>query len=69
MSESDGPEYQWDANDFANIITISGACLASVLLVLFKSRCKKVTVCCGVWSCDRELPENREDPEGILTHP
>ena len=49
-------EYKWDANDFANIITISGACIASVLLVLFKSRCEKVSVCCGMWACDRELP-------------
>eukprot|EP01047_Picozoa_sp_COSAG01_P118358 COSAG01_NODE_47037_length_394_cov_1.050847_2_plen_37_part_01 len=34
--------YQWTANDWSNIVTISAAALASVLLVLFKSRCTQI---------------------------
>lgn len=48
-------------NDLANLITISSAAVASVLLVLFKSRCQKISFCCGLWSCDRAVQEGEEE--------
>ena len=45
-------------NDLANLITISSSALGTVLLallVLFKSRCKTISFCCGLWKCDREV--------------
>lgn len=36
--------------------SIGGLCL-----ILFKSRCEKISICWGVWSCDRKVLE--EDSE------
>jgi hypothetical protein len=52
----------WNANDYANIITISAAAISSVLLVIFKSRCKKINLCCGAVNCLRD-PMEEDDPE------
>ena len=35
-------------NDIANLITISSAALGTVLLVLFKSSCQKITLFWGL---------------------
>ena len=35
----------WTPNDYSNFITISAAAIGSTLLVIFKSRCKKITIC------------------------
>jgi hypothetical protein len=61
MTESD--TYLWTANDWSNIITISSAALASVLLVLFKSRCSEIRVCWGLWSCTRQVQETEASDE------
>ena len=53
-------DYQWTANDWSNIVTISSAALASVLLVLFKSRCSRISMCWGLWSCDRVVQEESD---------
>ena len=55
--------YEWDAGDISNIITISSAALASVLMVLFRSRCSRISLCFGLWSCDRVVQEQDEEPE------
>ena len=48
----------WNANDYSNLITISASAIASVLLVLFKSRCSKISICFGLLSCDRKIIES-----------
>ena len=53
----------WTSNDYANIITISAAAISSVLLVVFKSRCKNIKLCCGFIDCIRE-PKGESDEEG-----
>tara|TARA_R100001086_G_scaffold249653_1_gene190200 strand:+ start:3354 stop:3617 length:264 start_codon:yes stop_codon:yes gene_type:complete len=53
----------WTSNDYANIITISAAAISSVLLVVFKSRCKNIKLCCGLIDCIRE-PKGESDEEG-----
>jgi len=52
--------YEWNAGDISNIVTISAAALASVLMVLFKSRCSEISVFWGLWKCNR-------DPAGEAT--
>ena len=59
MSES----YVWNANDYSNIITIGASALASVLLVIFKSRCKTINLCCGLLSCNREVKDDESEEE------
>ena len=53
----------WNANDYSNLITISASAIASVLLVLFKSRCSKITICFGLLSCDRKVMEDDEEKQ------
>ena len=55
--------YEWNAGDISNIITISSAALASVLMVLFRSRCSRISLCCGLWSCNRVVQEQDEEAE------
>ena len=55
----------WTPNDYSNIITIGAAAVGSVLLILFKSRCKNIKLCCGVVECVREPPppEDQQDDD------
>jgi len=53
--------YQWNAGDYSNLITISASAIASVLLVIFKSRCKKISICFGLLSCDRVVQSDEDD--------
>ena len=53
--------YVWNANDWSNLITISASAIASVLLVVFKSRCVKINLCFGLLSCDRKPQDESED--------
>jgi len=62
MSESN-ESYVWNANDYSNIITIGASALASVLLVIFKSRCKTINLCCGLLSCNREVKDDESEEE------
>ena len=60
MSESD--TYVWNANDWSNLITISASAIASVLLVVFKSRCTTINLCFGLLSCNRK-PKDEDEEE------
>tara|TARA_R100001244_G_scaffold83158_1_gene64256 strand:+ start:331 stop:606 length:276 start_codon:yes stop_codon:yes gene_type:complete len=60
MSQEITLSSEWNANDYSNIITISSAAIASVLLVIFKSRCSNISVCFGLFSCDREVIEDED---------
>lgn len=55
------PSYNWNANDYSNIITIGASALASVLLVIFKSRCKTINLCCGLINCIRDPKDDDEE--------
>ena len=41
----------WTPDDYSNIITIGAAAVGSVMLILYKSRCTKISLCCGLWAC------------------
>jgi hypothetical protein len=71
MSESEDKQLTgfdlWTPNDYSNFITICAAAIGSTLLVIFKSRCKNIKLCCGVVECIREPldisdEENNEEP-------
>ena len=75
MSDSNGvvivssdESYVWNANDWSNLITISASAIASVLLVVFKSRCTTINLCCGLLSCNRK-PKEEEEEEEKQTNP
>ena len=51
----------WSSNDYANIITISAAAISSVLLVIFKSRCKTINICCGLINCLRDPKDDTDE--------
>ena len=60
---SSDEKYVWNANDWSNLITISASAIASVLLVVFKSRCTTINLCCGLLSCNRKPKEEEEEEE------
>ena len=70
MSESATPPLtgfdSWSANDYSNFVTICAAAVGSTLLVVFKSRCVKISLCFGLWSCDREVQDASDDEEAII---
>ena len=53
----------WTPNDYSNFITISAAAIGSTLLVIFKSRCKTINLCCGLLSCNREVKDESEEEQ------
>ena len=70
MSDSNDPiiisndeTYVWNANDWSNLITISASAVASVLLVVFKSRCTTINLCFGLLSCNRKPKEDSEEEQ------
>jgi len=76
MSDSNGvvivssdESYVWNANDWSNLITISASAIASVLLVVFKSRCTTINLCCGLLSCNRKPKEEDDEEEEQQTNP
>jgi|TARA_R110002096_G_C14289113_1_gene697332 hypothetical protein len=56
----------WNANDYSNIITVGAAALCSILMVIFKSRCSKIKLCCGAFSCDRKVQEEDGEKKKIV---
>ena len=59
----------WTPNDYSNFITICAAAVGSTLLVIFKSRCVKISLCFGLWSCDREVQDESDTDETIIPSP
>ena len=56
-------KYVWNANDWSNLITISASAIASVLLVVFKSRCTTINLCFGLLSCNRKPKDDEEEDD------
>ena len=53
----------WTPNDYSNFITISAAAIGSTLLVIFKSRCRNITLCWGLLGCIRDVQEESDEEE------
>ena len=69
MANSSNESYVWNANDYSNIITIGASALASVLLVIFKSRCRTINLCCGLIGCNRDVMSDSEDEDNNNNNP
>ena len=54
---------EWTPNDYANIATVGAAAMCSLMMVLFKSRCRKITICWGIFSCNRVVTNDSEDED------
>ena len=63
MSDTGNTLTDWTPNDYSNIITIGAAAIGSVLLIVFKSRCDKISLCFGLFSCHRKVKEEEEEEE------
>ena len=37
--------------------------LGALLHVIFQSRCTRISLCFGLWSCDRRVPDDDGDEE------
>ena len=53
----------WSPNDYSNFVTISAAAIGTTLLVIFKSRCKNISLCFGLISCIRDVQSDSEGEE------
>ena len=53
----------WTPNDYSNFITISAAAIGSTLLVIFKSRCKNISLCWGLIGCIRDVKDDTDEEE------
>eukprot|EP01048_Picozoa_sp_COSAG05_P029851 COSAG05_NODE_10048_length_586_cov_0.944559_1_plen_69_part_10 len=53
-----------EPNDLANLLTVGGAAMCSLMMVLFKSRCTKISICFGLWSCDRAVAGDDDEENG-----
>ena len=63
MSETGNTLTDWTPNDYSNIITIGAAAIGTTLLVIFKSRCKNISLCCGLINCIRDVKSDSEGEE------
>ena len=48
-------------NDLANLLTVGSAAVGSILLICFKSRCTNVSLCFGLWACDRNVSDESDE--------
>tara|TARA_R110000824_G_scaffold13652_1_gene59144 strand:- start:1473 stop:1784 length:312 start_codon:yes stop_codon:yes gene_type:complete len=53
---------EWSPNDWSNILTVGAAALCSLLMVLFKSRCSRISLCWGIFSCNRVVKDDDDEP-------
>ena len=58
---------EWSPSDYSNMLTVGAAAIGSTMLILFKSRCSNVRLCCGLLACDRKVKdgddiENQVEP-------
>ena len=53
----------WTPNDYSNFITISAAAIGSTLLVIFKSRCKNISLCFGLVNCIRDVQSESDEED------
>ncbi len=54
---------EWTPNDYSNIATVGAAAFCSVLMVVFKSRCSNISICFGLLSCKRNVPDGDDSDE------
>jgi len=43
--------------------------IGGLLLIIFKSRCRTISCCWGMWNCIRDVPEVEEEEEEVIPPP
>jgi len=43
--------------------------IGGLLLIIFKSRCRTISCCWGMWNCIRDVPEVEESDEEVIPPP
>tara|TARA_R110000744_G_scaffold242607_1_gene359671 strand:+ start:221 stop:523 length:303 start_codon:yes stop_codon:yes gene_type:complete len=51
----------------AGALALTLGSVGGLCLILFKSRCQRISICWGIWSCDRKVAE--EDQEEVKDKP
>ena len=47
----------------AGALALTLGSVGGLCLILFKSRCLRISICWGLWSCDRQVSEEGEEEE------
>ena len=47
----------------AGALALTLGSIGGLCLILFKSRCEKITICWGIWSCNRKVVDDDNDEE------
>mgnify|MGYP003678133732 CR=1 FL=1 len=47
----------------AGALALTLGSVGGLCLILFKSRCQRISICWGVWSCDRKVSEEDQEED------
>ena len=61
--------YIWAAIFRPWVLATAAKAVGSTLLVVFKSRCVKISFCFGLWRCDREVQDASDSEEPPADQP
>ena len=50
----------YNINEVAGALSLAIGSLGGLCLILFKSRCKTISICYGLWKCNREVLDEDE---------
>ena len=50
----------YNINEIAGALSLTLGSIGGLCLILFKSRCEKISICWGVWSCNRKVLTEEE---------
>ena len=58
----------YSLDQVAGALALVVSSLGGLLLIVFKSRCTNIRLCCGLWECQRAVPtmEDEESDEEIV---
>ena len=45
----------------AGALALTLGSVGGLCLILFKSRCQRISICWGIWECDRKVAEEEEE--------
>lgn len=51
----------WSGAEIGALIITCGSVFTSLIAQIQLSRCKNISCCCGLWACDREVPDVEPD--------
>tara|TARA_R110001606_G_scaffold141058_2_gene280212 strand:+ start:2332 stop:2571 length:240 start_codon:yes stop_codon:yes gene_type:complete len=48
-------------DQIAGALALTLGSIGGLCLIMFKSRCERISLCWGVWSCDRKVADESSD--------